>query len=94
MRSLNDEEIKEKLGEIQPEGFDWVNVTETEMVKFRAIAQAQHDFDMKEFVKWGKSDCPHRTMANLDGEGDVSLRTRAECPQCWQALQQQAEGEG
>jgi hypothetical protein len=35
---MNDDEIKDVLGKIQPEGFDWVNCTETEMVKFRAIA--------------------------------------------------------
>ena len=37
---LTGKEIKEKLEEIQPEGFDWVNITEAEMYKFKEIARA------------------------------------------------------
>lgn len=47
LKALSDERIKEKLGEIQPEGFDWIDPTETEMVKFRAISQATVDKDRR-----------------------------------------------
>ena len=45
---LSDEEIRNKLTEIQPEGFNWSGITETEMVKFKAIAQAQTDYCQKQ----------------------------------------------
>lgn len=40
---LKDEQIKDKLEKIQPEGFDWVTITDSEMIKFKAIAKAQLD---------------------------------------------------
>ncbi len=40
---LSDKQIKDKLQEIQPEGFDWATCTESEMIKFRAIAKAEFD---------------------------------------------------
>ena len=42
---------------------------------------------LKEAGVWLNGDCPHRTMANLDGEGDISLRHRSECPECLEALE-------
>lgn len=42
---------------------------------------------ISKFRAWGEEDCPHRTMANLDGEGDVSLIHKSECPQCWEELE-------
>ena len=40
LEGLGDKEIRYKLEEIQPEGFDWTDITDTEMIKFRAISQA------------------------------------------------------
>lgn len=40
LEMLGDKEIRYKLEEIQPEGFDWTDITDTEMIKFRAISQA------------------------------------------------------
>jgi len=58
--------------------------------------QAQTKFKIEEakrqererIIEWARGDCPHRIMAGggLDGKGNISLRTRAECPECWQAL--------
>ena len=45
---LGDEEIRYKLEQIQPEGFNWADTTDTEMSKFRAIAQAQLDKDQRQ----------------------------------------------
>ena len=41
---------------------------------------------LKMVGEWRTGDCPHRTMANPDGDGDVSLQQRWQCPFCWQAL--------
>ena len=37
---LGEKEIRYKLELIQPEGFNWADATETEMIKFKAISQA------------------------------------------------------
>ena len=49
---------------------------------------------LKEVGEWLNGDCPHRTMANLDGEGDISLRHRSECPECLEALKSMPNKEG
>ena len=67
---MNDDEIKEVLRKIQPEGFNWVDNTETEMVKFRAIAQeaqskAIPDEEMVETIKKVLVDkCPFVDTCN------------------------------
>ena len=48
LKALGDEDIKYKLEQIQPEGFDWENTTFAEMIKYRAIAQAQVDDCMRQ----------------------------------------------
>ena len=53
---LTEEQIKEKLGKIQPEGFDWVTMTNTEMIKFKAIAVEQLDHTKKE-LKGEQNEC-------------------------------------
>jgi hypothetical protein len=45
---LTDEEIINKLGEIQPEGFDWRTITNNELIKFRVISQATIAHNEKE----------------------------------------------
>ena len=39
---LGEKEIRYKLELIQPEGFNWADATETEMIKFKAISQANN----------------------------------------------------
>ena len=46
MRLLNDEEIRGKYN-----GYGWRNPARLEMVKLRAMAKAQHQLDLKEFIK-------------------------------------------
>ncbi len=41
MKRISDEEIVGTLSDIQPDGFIWGDPTTSEMVKFRAIADAQ-----------------------------------------------------
>ena len=40
---LTPAEIKNKLEEIEPDGFDWTSITDTEMIKFLTISKATHD---------------------------------------------------
>ena len=40
---LTEAEIKDKLETIQPDGFNWTDTTDAEMIKFKAISQAQQD---------------------------------------------------
>jgi hypothetical protein len=47
LEGLTDEEVMLSLSEVQPDGFNWVNVTVSEMTKYKTIAQAQRDADMK-----------------------------------------------
>ena len=42
---ISDKEIRYKLEEIQPEGFDWSIISDSEMVKFKAVAQTQLEAD-------------------------------------------------
>jgi hypothetical protein len=44
---LSEKEILDTLYKIQPEGFNWTEVTKNEMEKFRVIAQAQRDHDQQ-----------------------------------------------
>lgn len=41
MKIISDKEIRFELEQIQPEGFDWALTTDSEKIKFDAIAQAQ-----------------------------------------------------
>ena len=50
MKILTDEQINDKLEQIQPEGFCWTNPTKPEMVKFKALLQTQIDQDRAEHV--------------------------------------------
>ena len=76
MKILDDEAIKEV-----------VFLAKNKLIPIgRAIAQAQNQYTMRQVVEWGAEPCPHSRMANFDGENDVSLRNRSECPKCWQEL--------
>lgn len=55
MKMLGDEKIRYKLEAIQPEGFDWADVTKADMIKFKAIAQLQ----LQDVVDEMQSTCPH-----------------------------------
>ena len=71
MRLLNDEEIKEVTN-------IWANTTSyggTYLYE-KAIAKAQHQLDMKDFIEWGREKCPH-IDANFE---------RRSCLECWQSL--------
>ena len=50
MKILTNDQINDKLEQIQPEGFDWTDPTDTELVKFRALLQAQADQDKAEHI--------------------------------------------
>ncbi len=67
LKVLTDDEITNKLKEIQPEGFNWVNVTKTEMIKFKAIVQAQRDADKarREGKEWQRNVLRIGNILNL-----------------------------
>jgi len=67
MKILTDEQINDKLEQIQPEGFCWTNPTKPEMVKFKALLQTQIDQDRAEHV------CGLEQLASAY---DVLFRTR------------------
>ncbi len=46
---LTDEEIKDRLTRIEPEGFNWGDITKGGMIKFKAVAQAMKGNILKEF---------------------------------------------
>jgi len=48
MKIISDKEIRFELEQIQPEGFDWALTTDSEMIKFDAIAQAQHLYTLRQ----------------------------------------------
>jgi len=50
MKILTNDQINDKLEQIQPEGFDWTDPTDTELVKFRALLQSQLDQDKAEHI--------------------------------------------
>jgi len=54
----------------------------------RAIAKAQHEKDMQEFVKWGKEKCPDGWHNHPCGP----VLKCHECPHCWQSLKAELEG--
>jgi len=51
LKVLSDEQIIAKLREIQPEGFNWTDITRTESMKFYVIAQAQRDYDQTQLAQ-------------------------------------------
>ena len=48
MKIISDKEIRFELEQIKPEGFDWALTTDSEMIKFDAIAQAQHLYTLRQ----------------------------------------------
>ncbi len=75
-RILGDEEIAKR-------------VTDNWIIPFRItrrdkkVAQAQLQFDLKQFVEWGDEPCQHVPREQM------SLSRRA-CPKCWSDLRKQA----
>ncbi len=53
----------------------------------KAIAKAQYDFDMKEFVEWLEEDCPHISQDNPY----MGFRCKPNCRECRQSLKQAVE---
>lgn len=48
LKGLSPDEISDVLESVQPEGFNWSNLTPAEVVKFVAVAQAQVDDVMRQ----------------------------------------------
>ncbi len=69
LRVLSDEEIRAKLEQIQPEGFDWANPTDSEMIKFKAISEAAQSLIKKDLelqvVSQGGNDMKRLKMGFL-----------------------------
>ena len=82
IEQLNAKEIKRRLEEIQPEGFNWSDTTDSEMIKFLAIAQEAHQNALREVYDWGNEYCSKFSCL------------RRHCDHCWQELKKQIEEEG
>lgn len=93
LRVLNDEEIREKVLPYCDRNGRTYNPYLRGALGITKKAQFQAD--IKAFVEWGEEDCPHRMMADFTSKDpkapDISLRKKADCPQCWQSLKQLVE---
>lgn len=79
-RLLTDEEITRH--ELPDGDYDITGLCQAQLAK----GEARKEAEIRGIFEELDSDCPHRTMANLDGEGDVSLRKKRECPRCIEEL--------
>jgi hypothetical protein len=61
MKRISDEKIKEVLKNIQPAHFDWADITPNELIKFRAICDAQLEADQKGEPELPSPDVPALT---------------------------------
>lgn len=82
MRLLNDEEI---MDVVLNEGLGVIADENT-----RAIAKAQYELDMKEFMEWGEEYCVLHPQTMPNGSLYASLHRR-QCIVCWQSLKQENE---
>jgi len=74
MRILNDKEIEDVLG-------CWCG----QMHEYKAVAKAQHQQDLKDFVEWGEELCTehyHPSSMHPAAFG------RGNCLECWLSLKQ------
>lgn len=98
---LEDEEIKNQLEVNAPEGFNWGDITDTELNKYKIVAKAQHEKDMayiaqcvaderERIIKWGEEPCPHRDndFPDTDNVPPYLQLSKRECIDCWNELKQ------
>lgn len=74
MRLLKEAEMVQALMEYGKEG------------NGKAIAKAQHQLDLREFIEWLDSECLEHDM-----DGRDIMRMRFECDECKQSLKQLVE---
>ena len=89
---IGEKEIRDKLGALQPDGFNWVDLTDTEMLKFKAIAQAQFAFTLRKMYEWGNKECEVEKHVKIRHKGlswgGVPQRC---CTLCWREVAKAAK---
>jgi len=91
MRILNDKEILKAMQEAHPEGEEypmWKSLTGRLKCEVEAVAKAQYQQDLKDFIAWGDElcDCPKNEFPTQHGH-----TKRHHCWRCWQSLKQLVE---
>ena len=88
-------DIISELRKIQPEGFNWSNPTESEMVKFQAIAEisfkAGKAEDRREVIEEIQKRSHVISEDDIDYGDFLSAGDRIIYAHVWQALQQKGE---
>jgi len=80
MRILNDEEIVKVYS-----GSETSFAADDPIRYGKAVARAQHQQDLKDFVEWGEKDCDeHPYSSRLKSE--EFNRKRHRCFECWESL--------